>query len=354
MSSLVAVGDIMLGDSPTTVGFGTRSRYPGSDIRHVFTQLARLLFDAGLAIGNLESPLTAIGIGRTRLARDQMRGDTAYARVLREVGFDALGVANNHAMQHGRAAFDETVACLAEHNIVAFGLRGSGAWSSAPVRLPVKGVGDVGILGYCWRPRQYSRAEPAYAEGDRRSALDDIERLRPSVNRLIVSLHWGDEFLEFPSARDREFAHEAVAAGADVIVGHHPHVVRPVEPVGTGIVAYSLGNAVSDMLWMESLRRGVGLRVSLASGAAALASIRSDDEYVARVVSEWTELRATDVTAIPEDEYRRRVARTVLDQRRAAYRYAARNAWRYPIRVGAELVATTVYNKLSGLWNRDG
>ena len=346
MTTLVALGDLMLGDSATTVGFGTRSRYPGLELRVVFAQISQLVSGAGLVIGNLESPLAEAGLGRTRLSRDQMRGDREYARVLREVGFNAIGVANNHAMQHGRSAFEDTVSAL------SVGIRGSGEWSSQPVVIPVDGIGNVGILGYCWRPRQYSRGEPAYAEGDPASALADIGRLRPKVKKLVVSLHWGDEFLEEPSELDRQFAVDAVAAGVDVLIGHHPHVVRPVERFAGAVVAYSLGNAVSDMLWMEQLRVGAALQVDLNTGNAAVARLRVDESYVTRVESGWTEIGDTRVRGLPELTYRQEVAKSLRAQRIAAYGYAARNARQYPLRVASELLATTLYNKISALWER--
>ncbi len=71
---------------------------------------------------------------------------------------------------------------------------------------------------------------------------------------MVVSLHWGDEFIDRPSPADVQLARAIVDAGADLIIGHHPHVLRGVERHGRGWIVYSLGNFVCDMLWEEELR----------------------------------------------------------------------------------------------------
>jgi poly-gamma-glutamate synthesis protein (capsule biosynthesis protein) len=354
VTTITAVGDIMLGDSATTVGFGLHSRYEGMRASECLSALAPLLHASDLAIGNLECVLTAEGIGRTRLARDQMRGDPAYARVLWESGFRALGVANNHATQHGRDAFDETVYHLESAGIVCFGLRGRDGWASTPAVVRLPGGHSVGILGYCWRPRQYGAEEPPFAEGTPAEVLADVSRLRGSVDHLVLSMHWGEEFLAEPAAAEVAFAHSAVAAGADLLLGHHPHVLRPVEKVGGAVVAYSLGNAVSDMLWMEPLRRGGLLECDLQPGTASarLHRLRTDDDYRARLAGGVEEVVSSGRSGLAEDEYRRRVAVTTWDQRVASYRYTARHVAKFPPRVGVELLATTLMNKFGIMTSR--
>src|SRR5438067_5940582 len=96
---LVAVGDIMLGDSAICVGFGVHSRYP-RDIGPALARVASHLKSAEVVLGNLECLLTRAGRGSTRHDADQMRGDPEYAAGLRDAGFTALAVANNHATHH--------------------------------------------------------------------------------------------------------------------------------------------------------------------------------------------------------------------------------------------------------------
>lgn len=348
MTRIAMVGDIMLGDSATTVGFGLHSRYPGYDVSQCFSALAPVLLESDIAIGNLECVLTRSGVGRTRLARDQMRGDPEYARILWETGFRALGVANNHAMQHGVEGFEETVYYLEAAGIACFGVCGNDGWTARPVVVGLPNGESLGILGYCWRPRQYGNGSPPFAEGTPDDALRDIHRLRGTVDRLVLSLHWGEEFLATPSAREVAFARAAIAAGVDILLGHHPHVLRPVERVGEALVAYSLGNAVSDMLWMDSLRCG-GLLECTFGGEGVEATLRplyTDDEYRAQLAGAREPVVELNGNGLPEDEYRRRVEATTSQQRIAVYGYTARNALRFSPRVGVELAVTTLLNKL--------
>jgi poly-gamma-glutamate synthesis protein (capsule biosynthesis protein) len=281
-----------------------------------------------------------------------MRGDPEYADSLRKVGFTALGLANNHAMQHGVAAFENTVECLRAVGIASVGLRGTGEWCAAPVVQIMRSGLRVGLLGYCWRPRQYDAAPPLYAEGDADSVVRDVRRLADKVDTVVVSLHWGEEFLGSPSAQEIVAARQIVDAGAAVVVGHHPHVVRPVERYGRGVICYSLGNLVTDMLWLSELRTGAVLECSLSLDGVADARVwatRVDESYRPVVAANPTQLMEETVIGIAEPVYRAAAAKSLRRQRMALYGYVIRNVGRYRLSVLATMVVTTLRNKLSGL-----
>jgi poly-gamma-glutamate synthesis protein (capsule biosynthesis protein) len=344
----------MLGDSAICVGFGFHSRYP-REAAPAFAHVSPLLQRGDVVFGNLECLLARAGRGRTRLKADQMRGDPEYARSLRAAGFTALSVANNHAMQHGLAAFNETVEHLKAADIACVGLRGTDGWYSAPVIQQTDGILRVGLLGYSWRPRQYDLTTPPYAEGDVQLVEADVRRLSKLADVVVVSLHWGEEFLTSPSTSEIDAAHRIVDAGATVIVGHHPHVLRPVEHYGRGIICYSLGNFTTDMLWQPQLRRGGILECDLGAAsvvAATLSRTRVAASYAP--VLESTEAVPQDqrVTGIGQSAYHTAALQSVSEQRRAAYAYALRNVRRYPALVLAELVGTTLRNKMMGLFSR--
>lgn len=354
MIRLTAVGDLMLGDSATTVGFGLRSRYPGAQLSEVFAELAPRLQNRDIVIGNLECPLTATGVGESRWARDQMRGDAAYARVLRQTGFTAIAVANNHAMQHGDVGFYQTVEALRTEGLLVLGLRGTKPWHSEPVSYTHSSGATVIMLGYSRRPRQYGLGTPGYADADEAGILDDVARARALSDSVVVSLHWGVEFVNRPSESEVRFARALANAGAQVVVGHHPHVVRPVETLDGAIIAYSLGNCVTDMLWSNRLREGALLEVDLAprQANARVTATRVDDDYRVRVYSETT--REPDQTASPLEtsEYERLCDVELRKQRTDAYRYAARNLFRYSPATLVRLVGTTATNKWQALAHR--
>jgi poly-gamma-glutamate synthesis protein (capsule biosynthesis protein) len=351
ISCFVAAGDIMLGDSATSVGFGFHSRYP-RDATAAFSDLAPLLQRGDVVFGNLECPLARAGSGGTRYRADQMRGDPEYSAALRKAGFTAVSVANNHAMQHGALAFETTVQCLRDVGIASVGLRGTDNWCAAPVIQNTSAGLRVGLIGYCWRPRQYSDSPTLYAEGNPETVLRDVRRLRDMVDTVVVSLHWGEEFLDSPSAGEVVAARQIIDAGAAIVVGHHPHVVRPMERYGRGVICYSLGNIVTDMIWLSELRTGAVLECSLSLSGVADARVwatRVDESYHPVVAAKPTQLMEESVIGIAEPVYRAAAAKSRRRQRMALYGYVIRNVGRYRLSVLATLVVTTLRNKLSGL-----
>jgi poly-gamma-glutamate synthesis protein (capsule biosynthesis protein) len=352
MTRVAAVGDLMLGDSSITVGFGVHGRYPGMELARVFTALAPRLAAADLAIGNLECPLTPDGVGTSRWKRDQMRGDEAYARVLRNAGFTAISVGNNHAMQHGDDGFARTVSALRDAGLLVLGLRGTAPWLSAPVEFRGPGGQSVGILAYSWRPRQYGEGTTPYADVEPAAVLADVARAKAAFDSVIVSLHWGEEFVDRPSLDEMQFAHDLAARGADLVLGHHPHVARPVEAHGNAVIAYSLGNAVSDMLWMDELRNGLLIETELTPSASStrLTGLRTDDNYTIRI-GETAAVQPT-VAALETTAYERASSAGLSAQRAASYRYLGRKLLRYHPAVLVSLVGTTAKNKVHALMKR--
>ena len=351
--TVVAVGDLQLGDSAIRAGFGFRTAYPSGD------QFARALedvrpqfADADVVFGNLECTLSEQGLVPSRWRSVQMRGHPGFAEALRATGFNVLNVANNHANQHGDAAFHETVELLRAQGISACGVRGKSPWHSEPVSLVTRDGSRVGVLGYSRRPRQFGDGTPPYAEGSDDVICADVRRLKATVPQVIVSLHWGEEFVTKPSQAEVGFAHRLFDAGASLVLGHHPHVLRPIEESPKGVVAYSLGNFVGDMVWYSDFRRGAILRCTLGDDAVAVERVTGtflDESFRPRLVADsLPDVVRTPIAGLDADAYGHEVRRTVRLQRLAAYRHAAVNAWRYPPKILAQLVAGTVLNKVRG------
>ena len=350
-NGFAAVGDIMLGDSSVSVGFGVHSTYPrnaDAAFAHVRDRLRR----HEIVVGNLECPLTRTGIGVNRFRADQMRGDPEYADDLRRAGFTALSVANNHALQHGRDAFDHTVASLAAAGIASVGLAGDDGWCAKPVVQVTRAGRRIGILGYSWRPQQYGTGAPPYATGSVDDVVRDVARLAPATDDVVVSLHWGEEFVAQPSSEEVANARRIIDAGARILVGHHPHVRRAVERYNDGLICYSLGNFVTDMTWQPALREGLMMSCQLDGGApraVTVARTRVGARYAPEIVDEIPTVPAASVAALDPGAYRVAVRQTVRRQQVASYRHAARNALRFPFPVLVTLVASTVRNKLTAL-----
>jgi poly-gamma-glutamate synthesis protein (capsule biosynthesis protein) len=357
--TVVAVGDLQLGDSPICVGYGFSSRYTGRPLDGVFADVQAAFANADIVFGNLETTLSFAGVRRADWRSQQMRGEPAFAAALRAAKFTVLNVANNHAVQHGNEAFEETLRVLEAAGIATCGVRGAAPWSSRPLILEIAGGTRIGVLGYCQRPRQYHATEPPFAEATPGALLADVRRLRGEVHHVLVSLHWGEEFVAQPSADEVHLARSIIDAGATMVLGHHPHVLRPIEKYRNGVIAYSLGNLVGDMLWYDAFRHGVIARCRLKGREPpelAVMPTYLDDDYVVRV----GEAKAAPVVVdgamlgLLPAVYRSEVRRTVRAQRVCAYRYALKNLWRYPLGALLQLAGTTLRHKLAAIGQASG
>ena len=169
-----------------------------------------------------------------------LRGNPDFVNQLKDSNFKILNIANNHIQQHGELPFYNTINILQQNKIKVIG-----ADDLQPKIIESKGI-KLGFFGYSLRPGE-NASRIFYSQGNKKKIISDINRIKKKVDYIIISLHWGNEYINLPSISQINFAHDIVDAGADIILGHHPHVLQPVEKYKGGIIAYSLGNFVSDM-----------------------------------------------------------------------------------------------------------
>lgn len=265
--SLKAVGDISFGDSAKCFGFGVKRIVEENGADFVFDKIKGQL-DSDIVFGNLETVLSDEGLIPYDFHSDQMRGATQCVDALSSAGFNVLNIANNHMLEHGEAAFWDCIERLKRKNIAIVGLRGDGEYSTEPAILEIRGE-KIGFLGYSFEEdnRLGRLADPDYSyctEPERIYA--DVERLKHEVDFVIVSLHWGLEFAVRPSAYLVKIARRVVDAGSNIILGHHSHVVQCVEEYRGGVICYSLGNFIFDMLWNKLCRRSMLVQFELQDG----------------------------------------------------------------------------------------
>lgn len=252
--TIVAVGDISFGDYPFCPGFGIRSSLakgqdPFQEIKKELTDI-----DADLIFGNLETVLSDYGLDENDLSSWELRGNPSSLNTLRDTGFNILNLANNHIMQHGEVAFDETCANLHKQDIKVVGEKLPNSLGSKPVIISKRGI-TLGFLGYCFEEEKNKDIAPKYSYGKEAIIKEDIRLLRAKVDFVIVSCHWGLEFIQSPSPTTITLAHNMVDWGANLILGHHPHVLQGIEEYKNGLIVYSMGNFLFDMLWHPSLRQ---------------------------------------------------------------------------------------------------
>jgi poly-gamma-glutamate synthesis protein (capsule biosynthesis protein) len=266
--TLAAVGDIQLGltvrraaDLPEGGPFA----------------LVREALDADLTLGNLEGVVPPPDAEEVADAHGPaLRQPPEVGRLLREAGFDVVSLANNHLLDFGVAAVAETLDVLREADVSA-----AGAWPDPRDRFhPVirtAGGATVGFLAYTmWL--NVAGGFRAVGVGNFREDDPAVEvaALRPYVDFLVVLVHWERENDHFTYGGTRQAAHAMVDAGADVVVGHHAHVLKGIEWYRGAVIAYSLGNfAFGWQRWPQAA--SAVLRVTLArdgSGRRRIADAR--------------------------------------------------------------------------------
>jgi poly-gamma-glutamate capsule biosynthesis protein CapA/YwtB (metallophosphatase superfamily) len=252
--TLLFAGDVMLDDGPgRTVAAG----------RDPLAALAPVLAAADLAVANLECPISTKGRARQKPWTFRARPGT-LAVVKRH--FDAVSLANNHSGDYGPAALVDTMDRLAAAGVPFFGAGRDLAAAHAPLILERNGL-RIALLGYDdFFPRWFEAgpASPGVAWADDEQAARDIRRAREAGADLVIPfLHWGWEGERVPGARQRELAHRLIDAGADAVVGGHPHATQPAEVYRGRLVLYSLGNLVFDGFGEGPGREGWLLRLTL-------------------------------------------------------------------------------------------
>ena len=217
--------------------------------RHVRGYLSR----ADLVVGNLETPITKKRYFWMHRSVLVFRAKPKAARILKRAGFNLMITANNHSRDQKDKGMMETMEHLKAAGLHWVGTGKSRKAAFAPYIYEKKGV-KVGFLAYTlirnYRRRQrraffaYVDKKKGFGGGFRR-----IKKLRKRVDFVVVSMHYGDEYRRTPTYRERRLMRRMVKAGADVILGHHPHVLRGIQRIGGALVFYSLGNFMFDMTW---------------------------------------------------------------------------------------------------------
>lgn len=231
--SLIVVGDIMLGEHA-----GKALKPGGTD--YPFEATLPLLSNASIVLGNLEGPL----------ARKSAREDRKYsykvnpelAAALTRSRINVLTLANNHALDCGRDGVLETLEALVSAGAGAIGA-GANQWAAHQPLIRQAGPWRIGLLGYYWNQRCAATVDlPGVAMDTPEALKADIGVLRDRVDRVVVTFHWGVPYERQPSRKNRAKARFAVDCGADVVIGHHPHIVQPFEIYHGCPIFYSVGN----------------------------------------------------------------------------------------------------------------
>ncbi len=251
---VMAVGDIMLNR-------GVEQKARGN-FKFPFLRISSYLKRADILFGNLESVISDKGekIGSIY----SFRADPKAIKGLSYAGFDVVSVANNHVFDYGREAMEDSFKRIRESGISYVG---GGFTEQESGQGVVKRVGDTEVCFLAYN----NQGSPYWSSKGERSGInwldesieEDIERAEQNSDVVIVSFHFGEEYKGLPNETQKRFSRLAIDAGADLVLGHHPHVIQPIEEYKGGWIAYSLGNFVFDQYFSERTMEGLLLEVRI-------------------------------------------------------------------------------------------
>ena len=256
--NLLFAGDIMLDRG---VKNSVRKNFKG-DYSALFTNLS-LLKKSDIAFANLEGPASDQGKDLHNLYSFRM--DPSVIPALKGGGLSVVSVANNHAGDWGRDAYINTLSRLEENEILYTGGGMNKLEAEKPAIVEKHGM-KIGYLGFTdvgpnWMEAGETKGGVLLASNPRFEEI--VNNASKSVDYLIVSFHFGDEYKTVHNKRQEYLAHKAIDAGAKIVIGHHPHVAEDTEVYKNGFIAYSLGNFIFDQAFSQNTMQGMILEIKL-------------------------------------------------------------------------------------------
>jgi poly-gamma-glutamate synthesis protein (capsule biosynthesis protein) len=253
--SLVFAGDIVLDD--TAGAMIARGEDPFSGLADVFAS-------ADIRIGNLECVVATIGSAGNK--NFTFRAHPRTLPVLKR-HFDAVALANNHSGDYGREAFAQMLDLLKQADLAQFGGGHNLSQAHAPLIIERKGL-HIALLSYNeFMPRSFEADynAPGIAWSVDEQVVDDIRQARAvhGADLVIPVMHWGWENEPTSNARQRQLARLMIDAGADAVIGGHPHVTQETAQYKGKPIIYSIGNFVMKETDNAEQRRGWLLRLQL-------------------------------------------------------------------------------------------
>lgn len=263
---VLIAGDVMLGRFVESLRKEQGNNYP-------FLRVRETMIGHDSVLINLEGPIPARH-ERTPSGSTRFSFEEEIAPLLREHNVRFVSLANNHTYDFGREGHANTIRKLSENDIAAAGSYDNSSRKDAFVI----SKGNQSVL-----VAPFNFVGPKTAN----LAVGDIQALRNSYpySHIMAYVHWGDEYTRKPNDEQKRIARNLIDAGADAVIGHHPHVVQTVEEYKGRPIFYSLGNFIFDQYFSSETQEGLMLSLSLSSDFAAYSllpylSIRSQPAYL--------------------------------------------------------------------------
>ncbi|WP_165855278.1 CapA family protein [Marinobacter sp. JSM 1782161] len=359
--SFSAVGDVSLGDHPVCVGHGMRTAFE-KEGANVLAAAQPYFRKSDVALANLETVTTNRGFNRFWLPSFEMRGNPNHLGYLKSAGIGVVGVANNHAMQHGRNAFEDMTASLHEQGLSVIGLDNESSRTNCHEYVHETGERSL-FVAFSMRPEEWTKDPVKYSLRENfADLLEEVRSLRSECDGFLVcSMHWGLEFIDFPSEQQVAFGRALIDSGVDVVLGHHPHVLQPIERYKNGLIFYSLGNFVFDLWGRQTKLTGIA-NVVLRKGAEpafefvpmvigdslTLEAAGQEDAKEIDSLLSWDRFANLESRPKTESEYVELYKAARKTFRYSSYRYFLKNFYKYPFHFFVQSLARTALRRLTG------
>lgn len=246
------VGDIML----TRGVKSSVEKNFGGDYSKLFENIPELK-NADILFGNLEGDVSLTGNNVGSIYSFRM--DPVILPVLKGAGFDIVSFSNNHVGDWNIAAFEDTLSGLEENGILKTGADLNKEDAANPTIIEKNGT-RFGFLGFSDIGPNWLEAgvdTPGILLASDPNLAGIIQNAKTKCDVLIVSFHWGEEYKLIHNKRQESLAHTAIDNGADMVIGHHPHVMEDVEEYNGKTIVYSLGNFIFDQYFSKDTMRGM-------------------------------------------------------------------------------------------------
>ena len=339
LATLAAIGDVGLVGS-------ARARAAREGWDAPLAALAPVLRAADVGFANLEFPVGEAALVKPGGSREFFH-DVPLCSALRRAGVRVVSLANNHMMDCGPEGLLRTLDACRAAGLLAVGAGRDLAQACEPALLEVRGR-RLAVLAFAQAAEDAATANAAgVAPLAAATVASAVRRARESADLVVVSAHWGSMYVDYPPPRVLELAHAIAQAGADVILGHHPHVLQGIERRGRTLVLYSLGDAAFNCR-AGDFHAEVGAQARLESAVFTL-TLASDEHGL-----ETAPMRLDDdgfpapATGAAGQAQRERLARLSAGLADAGGNFAAESA---PALLQYELQSLATYVR-QGRWGR--
>ena len=246
-STVLFVGDVMLDRA-------VRNRHSAFGGKFPFTYTADFIQSFDLAIANLEGPITTYPSKTVDYSNKalQFTFPPESANHLVQAGFDIVGIANNHGLDFGSEGIRQTLQFASSSGLIVYGDPRNDRNVSYSTQL-ANGA-QLSVIGFHQFASNYAKIAEEIARIHAESKGQAI---------IIVTPHWGEEYQTDPTNFQRTMAEKWINLGADMVIGHHPHVIQVKEEIAGKPVYYSLGNFVFDQDFSVQTQTGLGLGISI-------------------------------------------------------------------------------------------